>query len=142
MKPGYKILITGALVYGGFQIKSLMDRKPYREHAVQFTVLLKQHRGFEAQALLSPALQSQVSVEALRRLAEAEHIAESGEISWSDWRGDDGNYTLQGSFVWGEEKRVPVFFELYRSGSHEIQIDRFKIGNKVLGEAHSLGFLE
>lgn len=144
MKPGYKIIIAGLLVYGGLKIKATMDVAPYKERAVQFAGLLKQQKSFDAQALLSTPLQNTVSIEALNTLIDEQNLTQSKELAWSDWRGEEGNYTLFGAFVFANERRLPVEFSVVSPQKNGLWIQNLKIGSVNLGgsEKNNTGFLE
>jgi len=144
MKPGYKIIIAGLLVYGGFKVKVIMDVAPYKERAVHFAGLLKQQKSFDAQALLSLPLQSQVSIEKLNSLIAEYNLTQTKELTWSEWQGGEGNYTLQGAFVFPDKQMLPVVFELISPEENKTWIKGLKIGTVDLGdrEKNSTGFLE
>lgn len=144
MKPGYKIIIAGLLVYGGFKIKAVMDVAPYKERAVFFAGLLKQHKSFEAQALLSIPLQASVSIENLDTLTREQNLTQSKEITWLDWHKDDGGYTLLGEFVFEGEHRLPVKFILFSPEENKTWIKSVKVGDVDLGttDENRTGFLE
>ncbi len=144
MKPGYKIIIAGLLVYGGLKIKATMDVAPYKERAVQFAGLLKQQKSFDAQALLSMPLQGTVSIETLNALIDEQNLTQSKELSWSDWRGEEGNYTLFGAFVFADGRRLPAEFSMVSPQKNRLWIQNVKIGSVNLGgrEKNSTGFLQ
>jgi hypothetical protein len=144
MKPGYKIIIAGLLIYGGFKIKAVMDVAPYKEKAVLFAGLLKQNKSFEAQALLSSALQNSVSIEKLHALIQEQNLTQSKEISWLDWRKDDENYILRGEFVFVDTRKLAVEFNLFSREENKTWIEGVKIGGTDLNttEGTPMGFLK
>ena len=144
MKPGYKIIIAGLLVYGGFKVKAVMDVAPYKEKAVSFAGLLKQNKSFEAQTLLSAALQSAVSIEKLHALVQEQNLTQSKELSWLDWRKENGNYILRGEFVFEDARKLAVEFTLFSQEENKTWIENIKIDGKELNatEGTTMGFLE
>jgi len=127
MKPGYKIIIAGLLVYGGFKVKAVMDVAPYKEKAVLFAGLLKQNRSFEAQTLLSAPLQSAVSIEKLHALIQEQNLTQSKELSWLDWRKEKENYILRGEFVFADTRKLAVEFTLFSPEENRTWIEGIKI---------------
>ncbi len=132
MKPGYKIIIAGLLVYAGFQVKAVMDVAPYKEKAAEFAGLLKEHKSFAAQALLETHLQEIVSIETLERLIREQNLTEVKEISWEEWRGKEGNYTLRGTFVFEGAPALPVVFSLISTEENKTWISDIRIGERDL----------
>ncbi len=130
MKPGYKIIIAGLLVYAGFQVKAVMDVAPYKEKAAEFAGLLKQHKSFAAQALLERHLQKVVSIEMLERLIREQNLTEVKELSWEEWRGEEGNYTLRGTFVFEGKPALPVIFSLISTEENKTWISNMEVGKK------------
>jgi len=129
MKPGYKIIIAGVLIYGGLKIKATMDVAPYKEQAVSFTRLLTQNRSFEAQTLLNPLLQQTVSIEKLQTFIREQNLTQGREISWTDWEErDDSRYILKGSLLFADTRKLPVAFLLFSPDDNSTWIEHFKIG--------------
>jgi hypothetical protein len=144
MKPGYKIIIAGLLIYAVFQVKKIMDVTPYKERASQFVVSLKQNRPFEAQAMLGKKLQSYVSIEQIHTVILEQNLSQSREISWSEWQKKEGNYTLRGEIHFGGTHTVPTQFTLSSPTQESIMVDTFTIGKAHFRaqEHNSTGFLE
>lgn len=144
MKPGYKIIIAGLLVYGGFKIKATMDVAPYKERAVLFTDMLKQQHGFEAQALLSRELQGNISIEKIHQLIQEYNLTEAKEVEWREWQEEEGNYTLEGAVILSDEIVLPVTFLLRSPEENETWIEGLSIGKDTFPEPKSqeIGFLE
>ncbi len=133
MKPGYKIIIAGLLVYGGFKVKVIMDVAPYKERASQFVTLLKQSKPFAVQEILSDALQKEISVERINQLIQEQNLTQSREIQWSAWQQVEGNYTLEGSLhLSSTQKQMDVMFKLFPYREKDIRISRLKIGGTTL----------
>ena len=144
MKPGYKIIIAGLLVYAGFQVKAVMDVAPCKEKAVSFAGLLKQNKSFEAQTLLSATLQSTVSIEKLHTLIREQNLTQSKELSWLDWRKENDNYILRGEFVFEDARKLAVEFTLFSQEENKTWIEGIKINGKDLNatEGATMGFLK
>ena len=140
MKPGYKIIIAALLVYGGVKVKALMDVAPYKERASTFMRFLKEKKPFEAQAMLSQALQKQIPIERLYTLAQTYALAQSREIDWSEWEREDGRYILQGDVVFSDSHRVPVRFLFLSSEGDEKVVGEFTLGERRIkpGEESSM----
>jgi len=134
MKPGYKIIIAGLLVYGGIKVKEIMDVAPYKERASYFVTLLKQSRPFEAQEILDSGLQKVISVEKMVQLIKEQNLSQSSEIQWSGWKGEEGNYTLQGALLFRNAHKVSAEFSLFTPKEADIRITYVKIGSAVLHE--------
>ena len=132
MKPGYKMIIAGLLVYAGFQVKAMMEVAPYKEKAAEFAKLLKQHQSFAAQALLDTDLQEIVSIETLEALIREQNLTEVKELSWEEWRNEEGNYTLRGTFVFENAPALPVVFSLSSTDEDKRWISDIKIAEKDL----------
>lgn len=132
MKPGYKIIIVGLLVYGGFKIKEHMDVSPYKEQANNFVFFLKHNKPFEAQELLSPKLQAVVSIERITAVVREHNLSDTNKIIWSAWSAGDGNYTLKGDFVFDGKRELPLQFSLSSPTENKIQIEGMSIDGSNL----------
>jgi hypothetical protein len=144
MKPGYKIIIAGVLIYAGFQAKKIMDVATYKERASQFVKLLKQNKPFAAQAMLDDKLQSDVSIEQIHSLIFDQNLSSSKEINWDDWNKSEKSYTLRGEIVFNNIYTLPTQFTLSIPNQTDIMIDTFMIGKAKfhMKEQNSTGFLE
>ncbi len=144
MKPGYKIIIAGVLIYAGFQVKKIMDVAPYKERASQFVVLLKQNKPFAAQAMLGEVLQSHVSIEQIHSVILDQNLSNSKEINWSDWKKSETSYTLRGEIIFKDDHTLPTQFKLSFPEQGHIMINTFTIGEAEfqMKEQNSTGFLE
>jgi len=144
MKPGYKIIIVGILIYAGFQVKKIMDVSPYKERASQFVVMLKQNKPFEAQEMLGEGLQSRISIEKIHTMIVEQNLTSSREISWIDWQKGKGSYTLRGEIVFEDAHTLPARFVLSIQKQGNIMVDAFAIGKADFRsqEQNSTGFLE
>lgn len=144
MKPGYKIIIAGVLIYTGFQVKKIMDVAPYKERASQFVVLLKQNKPFAAQAMLDNRLQSDISIEQIHSVILDQNLSNSKEINWSDWKKSEKQYILRGEIVFKDMHTLPTQFTLSTLDQTDIRIDTFRIGKAEfqMKEQNSTGFLE
>jgi len=132
MKPGYKIIIAGLLIYGGFKVKAIMDVTPYKERASHFVSLLKQSQPFGAQEMLGTGLQKEISVEMITRMIRDQNLSQSSEIKWSDWTENEGNYTLQGELLFAHAPRSMILLSLFPYKENDIRISQVKIGESVL----------
>jgi len=134
MKPGYKMIIAGLLVYGGFKVKAWMDVMPYKEYAASFVTLLKQQKPFQAQEMLVADLQEQVSIEYLSSVIAEQNLSGSSEIRWHSWQGEEGNYSLNGELYFQNGRTIPVHFLLGGSSERAMRIDAVQIGERSLAD--------
>ena len=144
MKPGYKIIIAGLLVYGGFKIKEIIDVMPYEEKANHFALLLQQNKPFEAQEVLTMQLQKEVSIEKISTLIREQNLTKTQDVIWFDGLKNEGNYTLEGDFVFSNKHKVPAVFSFLRDPEEEIKIHTLQIGDTLFSssENNRTDFLE
>jgi GTP-sensing pleiotropic transcriptional regulator CodY len=132
MKPGYKIIIAGLLIYGGFRVKAIMDVAPYKERASHFVSLLKQSQPFAAQEMLGTGLQKEISIERITQMIRDQNLSQSSEIQWSDWTENEGNYTLQGALLFSHASQSAIMLSLFPYKENDIRISQVKIGESLL----------
>ncbi len=125
MKPGYKIIIAGLIIYGGVKIVHHIEVSPYVDRIKIFMNDLKGSRFFDAQGRLGIDLQEYVSVDKLMKFKQDNNLSGYKDISLNDWESKDGNYTLQGDIVYGNGNKEKFVSVLRKDNNDTVEIEKF-----------------
>ena len=139
-RVGIRVIILGLLMWGGMSLydgwwkrQRAREIAPIHAQAEQFYRLLKRNRFFQAQIMLSPSMQHQISIDRIAQFVQDSTLNETQMGQWSDWNRtvgthDTDSYSLQGTLRYTHDRTVVVIWHIVKIG------DTLHIQDLVIGK--------
>ena len=130
------VLWGGTALYDGWrQRQRAHEIAPLHAYAERFYRLLKHERYFQAQAMLSPQMQHQISIDRIAHFVQESTLSQTQKGRWGEWnRTKEANatlYQMQGNLFDAHQHAVSMEWRMQKQGD-TLSVQDLKIGKQTL----------